>query len=84
MLIFVVDSKNNIGHPTRQYEMIRRLLKCKKAKILKGDQKSGQPILVQLVKPFDGPRIINNYDYKRKTRETMLKLFGYKEEKHLE
>ena len=59
MIVFVVDSRNNIGHPTRKCDMIRRLLKRGKAKVLKGGLKSGQPILVQIFKKFDKSKTID-------------------------
>ena len=50
MIVFVVDANNNIGHPTRRCEMIRKLLKRGEAKVLKGGLKPGQPIVVKLIK----------------------------------
>jgi len=56
MIVFVVDANNNIGHPTRRCEMIRKLLKRGEAKVLKGGLKPGQPIVVKLIKKiFSNP-----------------------------
>jgi len=49
MITFVIDSRNNVGHPTRKGRMVRRLLKKGKAKVLKGGLKKGQPLLIQLL-----------------------------------
>jgi len=59
MITFVIDSRNNIGHPTRKGRMVRRLLKKGKAKVLKGGLKKGQPLLIQLLdKVFDKSKTI--------------------------
>jgi len=60
MLVFVVDSKNNIGHPTRNCRMVRRLLKKGKAILVAGGAKKGQPIVIKLLdKVFDESKSIN-------------------------
>jgi len=59
MITFVIDSRNNVGHPTRKGRMVRRLLKKGKAKVLKGSLKKGQPLLIQLLdKVFDKSKTI--------------------------
>jgi len=58
MITFVIDSRNNIGHPTRKGRMVRRLLKKGKAKVLKGGLKKGQPLLIQIFKKFDKSKTI--------------------------
>jgi hypothetical protein len=51
MYIFVIDKNNKLGHPTNKHKMIRRMLRQKKAKIVK---RIGKTILVKfLYKSFD-------------------------------
>ena len=58
MITFIIDSRNNIGHPTRRSKMVRQLLKKGKAKVLKGGLKKGQPLLIQIFKKFDKSKTI--------------------------
>ena len=34
-MIYIVDARNNIGHPTRKHDMIGRLIRRGRAKIVK-------------------------------------------------
>jgi|GEM_PF-745932 len=60
MIAFVMDSQGNIGHPTRNCRMVRRLLKKGKAKVIAGGIKKGQPLLIQLLdKVFNKSKTTN-------------------------
>jgi len=46
-MIYIVDARNNIGHPTKKHDMVGRLIRNKKAKVIKRLNKD--VIIVQLL-----------------------------------
>ena len=55
MLIFTIDSNHRMGQPTTKSDMVGRLLRNNKAKIVK---RCGQVILVQFFKRFNHKQTI--------------------------
>jgi len=45
-MVYIVDARNNIGHPTQKHDMVGRLIRNNKAKIIRRFGKN--VIIVQL------------------------------------
>ena len=57
-MVYIIDSRNNVGHPTQKHDMIRRLINNGRAKIVRRLGKN--IILVQLLdKVFDSSKTID-------------------------
>ena len=56
-MVYIIDARNNVGHPTQKHDMIRRLIKKQRAKIVRRLGKN--VIVVQLLdKVFDSSKTI--------------------------
>jgi len=64
MLIFIVDSKGKVGHSTHKCDMISRLLKNGRAKVIGGGLKQGDPIVVKLLDKVFSESEIKDIEYR--------------------
>ena len=63
MILFTMDSKGKAGHPTRRYQMARKLCKKGKARILGGGLSGKAPILHYLTRIFDPQKTVSRHFY---------------------
>jgi len=59
MLVFTVDRNGNPGHPTRRLDMIRKLKKRGRARVVGGSASGKPPVAVFLDKEFDYSRTVD-------------------------
>lgn len=57
-MIFTVDRNGNPGHPTRRFDMIRKLRKRKRMRIVGGGKSGKPPVVVFLDREFDYSRTV--------------------------
>jgi len=64
LITFIIDSENNVGHPTRNSKMVHRLLKNGRAKVIGGGLKQGDPIVVKLLDKVFNESEIKDVEYR--------------------
>lgn len=58
MVIFTVDKHGRPGHPTRRFDMVRKLVKQGRAKIIGGGTSGKPPVVMFLDREFDYTKTI--------------------------
>ncbi|WP_084665110.1 RRXRR domain-containing protein [Thermanaeromonas toyohensis] len=57
-MLFTVDRNGNPGHPTRRFDMIRKLKKRKRVRIIGGGKSGKPPVVIFLDREFDYSRTV--------------------------
>jgi 5-methylcytosine-specific restriction endonuclease McrA len=59
MILFTADREGNPGHPTRRFDMIRKLRKNRRVKIIEGGISGKPPIAIFLDREFDYSKTVD-------------------------
>ena len=63
MILLTMDSKGNASHPTRRFEMARKLCKKGVARILGGGLSAKPPVLHYLTRSFEPQKTVKRHFY---------------------
>ncbi|ADQ06168.1 HNH endonuclease [Caldicellulosiruptor hydrothermalis 108] len=59
MLLFTIDRNGKPGHPTRRFDMVRKLVKRRRAKIIGGGASGKPPVVMFLDREFDYSKTVS-------------------------